>query len=79
MSDYTADYNSDERRIPSQSSQTQRQQQEEPTTTAISLSGLDIPSSDLDLGSIIALSELDSPKPEQWAELDSNSRRREGY
>jgi len=76
MSDYNGDYNGDyDGDEPRASSQTQRQQQEEATTTAISL---DIPSSDLDLGSIIAPSEIDTPKPEQWAELDSKSRKREG-
>lgn len=79
MSDHNGNYNYDGLRAPSQSSQTQRQQQEEPTMNQISLSALpDIPSSDLDLGSIIAPSELDNPTPEQWAELDSKYREREG-
>jgi len=65
-----ADYNSDKFRALSQSSQNQRQQQPETTINTASLAALDIPSSDLDLGSIIAPSELDSPNPEQWAELD---------
>lgn len=74
-----SDYNGDELRVPSDSSQAQRpQQQEGTTTTAISLPALDIPSSDLDLGSIIAPSEFDYPKPEQWAELAFKSPRREG-
>ena len=64
------DYNSDGRRVPSQSSQPQRQQQPA-TMNTVSLSALDIPSSELDLGSIIAPSDLDSPNPEKWAELDS--------
>ena len=64
-------YNNDGLRIPSQSSQTQTQQQPEKKMNTVSLSALDIPSSELDLGSIIAPSELDSPNPEQWAELDS--------
>ena len=68
------DYNGDELPVPSQSSQ----KQEGATTATTSLSALDIPSSDLDLGSIIAPSELDSPNPVQWAELDSKSRKREG-
>jgi len=77
MSDHNGDYNYDELRAPSQSSQ--RQQQEDPTMNPISLSALpDIPSSDLDLGSIIAPSDLDTPTPEQWAELDSKFRKREG-
>lgn len=67
-----SDYNSNELRALPQSSQTQRQKQEGATTNSISLSTLDIPSSDLDLGSIIAPSDLDSPNPEQWAELDLN-------
>jgi hypothetical protein len=66
-----SDYNSGDLRGLSQSSQPQRQQQSTMATT--SLSALDIPSSDLDLGSFIEPSELDSPKPEQWAELDFES------
>ena len=73
-----SDYNGDERRV-SQSSQSQRPRQEGATTNPISLPALpDIPSSDLDLGSIIVPSELDSPNPEQWAELDFQFRGREG-
>jgi len=65
--------NNDGLRIPSQSSSSQTQSQQQPETrmNTVSLSGLDIPSSELDLGSIIAPSELDSPNPKQWAELDS--------
>jgi len=79
MSDHNGDYNYDElRATPRSSSQAQRQQQGEATMNPISLPALpDIPSSDLDLGSIIAPSELDTPTPEQWAELDSKFRRRE--
>jgi len=72
------DYNSDKLRAHPQSSQTQRPQQPETTMNTTSLVALDIPSSDLDLGSIIAPSKLDSPNPEQWAELDFQFRRREG-
>ena len=79
MSDHNGNYNYDGLHAPSQSSLTQRQQQAEPAMNQISLSALpDIPSSDLDLGSIIAPSDLDSPTPEQWAELDSKSQEREG-
>lgn len=60
-----SNYNNDEHPVPSGSSKTQELQQSE---TTISLSGLDIPSSDLDLDSIIAPSQAN---PEQWAELDS--------
>jgi len=78
MSDHNGDYNYDELHAPSQSSQTQRPQQEGAMMNPVSLSALpDIPSSDLDLGSIIAPSDLDTPTPEQWAELDSKFRRRE--
>jgi hypothetical protein len=62
------DYNDDEHRpVLSGSSQSQNQQQSETTPNTLSLTGLDIPSSDLGLDSIIAPSEQ---KPE-WAGLDS--------
>jgi hypothetical protein len=64
------DFNSGDHRALSQSSQTQKQQQPQTAMNTNPLS-LDIPSSQLDLDSIIAPSELDSPTPEQWAELDS--------
>jgi len=73
-----SDYNSDGRRVLPQPSQSQREQQPGATLNATSLSALDIPSSNLDLGSIITPSELDSPNPEQWAELDFKSRKRKG-
>lgn len=73
-----SDYNNNKLRTLSQPSQPQRQQQKGTTTNPAPLSALDIPSSDLDLGSIIAPSELDSPNPEQWAELDFQSRKRGG-
>jgi hypothetical protein len=67
-----SDHNSDEHPTLSDSSQTQNQQQTETTMNTHTLSTFDIPSSDLGLDSIIAPSELESPpKPEQWAELDS--------
>lgn len=66
-----SDYNSDGLRVLSQSSQTETDRQPEATMNNISLPALDI-SSNLDLGSIITPSELDSPNPEQWAELDSH-------
>lgn len=66
-----SDYNSNQRRVLPQSSQTQRQQKPATTMNATPLSTLNIPSSDLDLGSIIAPVELDTPNPEQWAELNS--------
>ena len=66
-----SDYNSNQRRVLPQSSQTQRQQKPATTMNATPLSTLNIPSSDLDLGSIITPSELDTQNPEQWAELNS--------
>jgi hypothetical protein len=67
-----SDHNGDEPRLLSQP----HQQEDATMPTTTSLAALDIPSSDLDLGSIIAPSELDSPK--QWAELDFEFPRREG-
>ena len=64
-----SDYNSDEQPILSETSRTHDQQQPETTTHghSLSLSGFDIPSSDLGLDSIISKSESN---PEKWAELD---------
>ena len=58
------DYSDKHPALPS-SSQPQQQQPPEATANTLSLSGLDIPTSDLDLDYIIAPSK---PNPEQWAE-----------